>query len=230
MFNNLLKIDTICDEENDRQQSTKTILKNDFQENGINTNQNLTINPTIINNKEINNELSNKCQFNNDQSTNDTIISNKNNNYNNGINHDECFVSISDEYNQNNVENYKPIMIQNDCENNLPDVACVSTSQGHYNILHSYGSNQDNENQPLLKRFDNESIQIINNYFPEDIEYNNLIRDVEQAIENGILPKRISQGSSGSYFVKNVDGTVCIDANIIRFINKNYFLENYWCL
>lgn len=208
MFNNLLKIDTNCDEEIDKQQSTKTIQNNDLPENGIKTNPNRIFNSTI--NKEINiHDSSNQFQLNNDQSTNDSIITINNNN-NNGHHDDERFITISDEYNQNDVDNYRPILIQNDCENNLPDVACVSTSQGHYNILHSYGSNQDNENQPLLKRFDNDSIQIINNYFPEDIEYNNLIRDVEQAIENGILPKRISQGSSGSYFVKNVDGTVCI--------------------
>nr|XP_027204047.1 phosphatidylinositol 4-kinase type 2-beta-like [Dermatophagoides pteronyssinus] len=102
----------------------------------------------------------------------------------------------------------------------LPDVACVSTSsatiigQQHVSsMIHSssYGSNQDNENQPLLRRcFDNDSIQIINNYFPDDQEFNQLIRDVEQSIDNGFLPKRISQGSSGSYFVKNHDGTKII--------------------
>lgn len=105
----------------------------------------------------------------------------------------------------------------------LPDVACVSTStsssivgqqqsnlqQHNISMIHStsYGSNQDNENQPLLRRFDNDSLQVINNFFPDDQEFNQITREVEQSIENGFLPKRISQGSSGSYFVKNRDGT-----------------------
>ena len=130
----------------------------------------------------------------------------------------------------------------------LPDVACVSTSsatiigQQHVSsMIHSssYGSNQDNENQPLLRRcFDNDSIQIINNYFPDDQEFNQLIRDVEQSIDNGFLPKRISQGSSGSYFVKNHDGTVSIIFVILIWIiimlmfllfSPPELIENHWC-
>lgn len=98
-----------------------------------------------------------------------------------------------------------------DSEPILPDVTCVTTQQPSSNCfnssVHSYGSNQDGENQPLLRRFDNDSTQIINNTFPDDLEFNSLTRDIEQAIENGILPQRISQGSSGSYFVKNSDGS-----------------------
>ncbi|XP_054544270.1 phosphatidylinositol 4-kinase type 2-beta [Talpa occidentalis] len=41
------------------------------------------------------------------------------------------------------------------------------------------------------------------NTFPDDPEFADLILKAEQAIEFGVLPERISQGSSGSYFVKD---------------------------
>ncbi|XP_031559518.1 phosphatidylinositol 4-kinase type 2-beta-like isoform X2 [Actinia tenebrosa] len=40
----------------------------------------------------------------------------------------------------------------------------------------------------------------------DDPEFASIIRSVEQAIDAGILPQRIYQGSSGSYFVKNKEG------------------------
>jgi len=93
----------------------------------------------------------------------------------------------------------------NENEPVLPDVACVTP--GNFNSsIHSYGSNHDGENQPLLKRMDTDSTQIINNSFPDDPEFTIFIKDVEQAIENEFLPERIYQGSSGSYFVKNSQG------------------------
>ncbi len=42
----------------------------------------------------------------------------------------------------------------------------------------------------------------------EDLDYVETIRQVEHAIEAGILPVRIVMGSSGSYFVRNPEG-VC---------------------
>ncbi|KAG9342510.1 hypothetical protein JZ751_016513 [Albula glossodonta] len=44
------------------------------------------------------------------------------------------------------------------------------------------------------------------NHFPEDPEFADIVQRAEQAIENGIFPERISQGSSGSYFVKDPKG------------------------
>lgn len=41
------------------------------------------------------------------------------------------------------------------------------------------------------------------NNFPDDPEFADIIQRAEQAIENGVFPERISQGSSGSYFVKD---------------------------
>ncbi|CAL8133259.1 unnamed protein product [Orchesella dallaii] len=42
--------------------------------------------------------------------------------------------------------------------------------------------------------------------FEDDPLFNEVLRDAEVAIESEILPTRIYQGSSGSYFVKNVHG------------------------
>lgn len=39
-----------------------------------------------------------------------------------------------------------------------------------------------------------------------DQEFGGLVRASEMAIESGVDPVRISQGSSGSYFVQNTDG------------------------
>lgn len=44
------------------------------------------------------------------------------------------------------------------------------------------------------------------NHFPNDPEFSDIIQRTEQAIENGVPPERISQGSSGSYFVKDPKG------------------------
>lgn len=44
------------------------------------------------------------------------------------------------------------------------------------------------------------------NAFPEDPEFNEIIRQVEVAFEAEIYPERIVQGSSGSYFVKDLNG------------------------
>ncbi|MGH0121187.1 UNVERIFIED_CONTAM: hypothetical protein FKN15_041621 [Acipenser sinensis] len=46
------------------------------------------------------------------------------------------------------------------------------------------------------------------NSFPEDPEFSEIIQNAEQAIESGFLPERISQGSSGSYFVKDCKGNI----------------------
>ncbi|XP_041921263.1 phosphatidylinositol 4-kinase type 2-alpha-like [Alosa pseudoharengus] len=46
------------------------------------------------------------------------------------------------------------------------------------------------------------------NEFNDDPEFREIVRKAERAIEEGIFPERISQGSSGSYFVKDVHGRV----------------------
>jgi len=47
------------------------------------------------------------------------------------------------------------------------------------------------------------------NDFPEDPEFAEVVRRAELASERGIYPERISQGSSGSYFVKDPQGVSC---------------------
>lgn len=44
------------------------------------------------------------------------------------------------------------------------------------------------------------------NHFPDDPEFADIIQKAEQAIESEVFPERISQGSSGSYFVKDPKG------------------------
>ncbi|XP_062071100.1 phosphatidylinositol 4-kinase type 2-alpha isoform X1 [Lepus europaeus] len=46
------------------------------------------------------------------------------------------------------------------------------------------------------------------NEFPEDPEFEFVVRQAELAIERGIFPERIYQGSSGSYFVKDPQGKI----------------------
>lgn len=41
------------------------------------------------------------------------------------------------------------------------------------------------------------------NTFLDDPEFADIVLKAEQAIEFGVFPERISQGSSGSYFVKD---------------------------
>ncbi|KAL5273001.1 PI4K2B family protein [Megaselia abdita] len=46
------------------------------------------------------------------------------------------------------------------------------------------------------------------NHFPDDPAFNELVAHAETAIDHGIFPERIYQGSSGSYFVKNTSGKI----------------------
>ncbi len=54
------------------------------------------------------------------------------------------------------------------------------------------------ERQATIKRgFEERGV----NVFSDDPEFEAIIREAEKAIDQGILPERIPQGSSGSYFV-----------------------------
>jgi phosphatidylinositol 4-kinase type 2 len=44
--------------------------------------------------------------------------------------------------------------------------------------------------------------------FLDDQQFSELVSQAEAAIEAGVYPTRIYQGSSGSYFVKNPEGKV----------------------
>uniref|UniRef100_A0A673FQA1 Phosphatidylinositol 4-kinase type 2 n=1 Tax=Sinocyclocheilus rhinocerous TaxID=307959 RepID=A0A673FQA1_9TELE len=65
------------------------------------------------------------------------------------------------------------------------------------------------ERQPLLDRDRGASPRDPHrNEFPEDPEFREIIRKAERAMEEGIYPERIYQGSSGSYFVKDSAGKI----------------------
>ena len=64
------------------------------------------------------------------------------------------------------------------------------------------------ENSFLLRRL--ESTSVVNNEYPDDAQYTGVVLEAEMAVEAGIFPQRIKQGSSGSYFVSDtsrVSGT-----------------------
>ena len=60
------------------------------------------------------------------------------------------------------------------------------------------------------------------NNFPDDPKYTVIISQVELAIDHGIYPERISQGSSGSYFVKNLEGVriMCVTCVLLVLIHE----------
>lgn len=96
----------------------------------------------------------------------------------------------------------------------LPDVTIVSgLSKSPPDPTQSTSqSPQDRESQPLLGRGRGmdalDAAAVINNTFPDDPEYSAIVREAENAIENEVYPDRITQGSSGSYFVRNTEGQV----------------------
>ncbi|GFS10079.1 phosphatidylinositol 4-kinase type 2-beta [Elysia marginata] len=46
------------------------------------------------------------------------------------------------------------------------------------------------------------------NSFPDDPQFEGIVLACELAIEANVFPERIYQGSSGSYFVKNIEGVI----------------------
>ncbi|KAK9509461.1 hypothetical protein O3M35_006773 [Rhynocoris fuscipes] len=84
----------------------------------------------------------------------------------------------------------------------VPEVVFVSgTSNGCTIECRTNG-----EREPLLPRM--EQVSHPYNHFPDDPTFSDVIRQAELAIDNGVLPQRIYQGSSGSYFVKNPAGKI----------------------
>jgi hypothetical protein len=107
----------------------------------------------------------------------------------------------------------RPLIFQ---EIPLPDVTQTESHQLLPMSQHSVVS----ENSPLLSHGGEEALssakmdlhipsrRFAENVFPDDPEFTHMIHDAELAIENGINPERVVQGSSGSYFVKNPEGTI----------------------
>ena len=94
-----------------------------------------------------------------------------------------------------------------------PDVTFGGDQTGSPRNSHS----DNGEGTPLLGRLDGDYGHV-DNVFPEDPEYTAIIRASETAIEHGIYPERIYQGSSGSYFVKNLEGVS------IRVLSSHSFI------
>lgn len=61
----------------------------------------------------------------------------------------------------------------------------------------------DSENKPLIRQRSDSASSYCNEF--EDQEFTGLVRRAEDAIAGGVLPERIWQGSSGSYFVKDLE-------------------------
>jgi hypothetical protein len=59
-----------------------------------------------------------------------------------------------------------------------------------------------------MESSDNHDLPQWNTHVIEDNEYAEILKQAERAIEGGVLPVRIAAGSSGSYFVRNLEG-VC---------------------
>jgi hypothetical protein len=59
-----------------------------------------------------------------------------------------------------------------------------------------------------MESSDNHDSTQWNTHVIEDNEYAEILKQAERAIEGGVLPVRIAAGSSGSYFVRNLEG-VC---------------------
>jgi len=103
---------------------------------------------------------------------------------------------------------------------NGPDVVPYHADPSSYStaIISSSGKKYDNrssEQRPLLGRNRSRNMESCSDSeygsgnVIDDPEFAAIIRSVEQAIDHGILPQRIYQGSSGSYFVKNKEGVSC---------------------
>lgn len=117
---------------------------------------------------------------------------------------DEPLVSVLDVEGPNGsvgmTGNPPDVTLLTDCANVSPSVTSPCTSPQRL---------QNKENTPLLARSDHDlTVCVISNSFPDDQQYTNLITQAEVAIEHAIYPERIPQGSSGSYFVKSIDGKV----------------------
>lgn len=83
---------------------------------------------------------------------------------------------------------------------------CLLDNKSHSACI---SKTMENESASVVIETDNNfsnSIAKIDNYFEDDPEFTKIVREAETAIEEGIYPMRITQGSSGSYFVFDSHG------------------------
>ncbi|KAL5022304.1 hypothetical protein ScPMuIL_001459 [Solemya velum] len=89
--------------------------------------------------------------------------------------------------------------------NNTASVTGENSSQFHPRSPTRTSGSGMKESSPLLAPRVEHEYGFFENHFPEDPDFQETIRKAEEAIDEGIYPERIYQGSSGSYFVKNCD-------------------------
>ena len=84
----------------------------------------------------------------------------------------------------------------------------VDVDQDPLDRVHNSNIFMMEENSPLMgSRYTTSGgYHQLENQFPDDPIYQDFIRHAELAIDYGVFPQRIYQGSSGSYFVKDVNG------------------------
>ncbi len=102
---------------------------------------------------------------------------------------------------------------------NSPDV-CTTTSENQPLLPASSSST-------IMELSDNHQFTPWNTSMTDDVDYVDVIKQAERAIEAGILPIRIAAGSSGSYFVRNLEG-VCF--SFINIYNIFILIANYWSI
>lgn len=70
-------------------------------------------------------------------------------------------------------------------------------------LLNGSGSNISDDQQD-----GSDFVHLSCNHFESDPEFNDIVKKVEFAIDHDILPQRIYEGSSGSYFCKNSENVI----------------------
>ena len=81
------------------------------------------------------------------------------------------------------------------------------------------GSRRKLEDVPLLSGT-SELSGTLNEF--SDPQFAGALRSVERAIDHGVLPEIIAQGSSGSYFAKNVQGvSLCRPRGLLKFCSSS---------
>lgn len=121
---------------------------------------------------------------------------------------DAALINISDD---NEVDNH-PLAFQ---QTNLNQSHRAESYQNHDPARSNHGprsptgstgrgsSGGNKESSPLLGPRHEHEVTILWNSFPDDPRFEDLVKQAEEAIVYNVFPERISQGSSGSYFVKN---------------------------
>ena len=105
-----------------------------------------------------------------------------------------------------------PAAVQLGTFNSLPgecdSESDTSGSRGEVVVIGAR-SGTTSEQRPLIRPISttSDSIGGVSNDMNEfeDAAYSRIVREAERAIDSGILPQMIYQGSSGSYFVKDTE-------------------------